>query len=132
VRWVAQLRTLQQGLADKAVPGKGNPPPIIPPHVFNPVLSLAGIPQVWYSDEPTGGWPAASLNQTPGDGRVSVATSPLTAYWVDKAVYDAMTPQAIDPAWAATFQRMKEQAAQGNPPPPPAEPAPAEPGIVEA
>lgn len=103
------LHDLQQGLADAAPPGKGNPPPIIPAHVFNPVLSLIGAKQVWYYDEPNGGWPAASADQTPKEGvRGLVATSPLTGYYADKAAIDAMPAPFVTPEWDAAEQRMRE------------------------
>lgn len=107
------LRQTQQTLADNAVKGKGNPPPILPAHTFNPVLSQAGLPQVWYNDEPNGGWPAP-IDQDNKDGKgVWYATNPTGGgYFTSQAAIDAMPAPRVTPDWAAAQQRMKD-AAQG-------------------
>jgi hypothetical protein len=126
------LRKMQQGLADAAPAGRGKPPPIIPPHLFNPALSLVGIPQVWYYDEPNGGWPAASADQTQKEGvRVFMATSPLTGYFADKAAVDAMPPPTVSAGWAAAEANMRASAGGAAGVPVPAIP-PTAPAVVEA
>jgi hypothetical protein len=81
----AALRERQLAAAAAGTKGGGNPPPILPPYAFNPVLSMAGIPQIWFYDEPAGGWRPASAVQSAGDGREYVSTNPTGGgYWADK------------------------------------------------
>ena len=109
------LRETQQAAADTAGAGKGNPPPILPEHTFNPVLSQAGIPQVWYYDEPKGGWPVAAKKQLPGEEREYIHTNPTGGgYWADAHVDEPV--KVIDISTYTDEQKMLAQYVMANGP----------------